>query len=258
MKPTIPEPAVSQDENIYSISISDLMSALLLIFILLLSGTLLKLSEQETEKQHTILQLKEQQEKNAELLGTISEQEKAKRSIIAQLEGEMDQFDIEVVPETGAIRIKEAVLFDFGKFELKPEGGIFLYQFIPKYAKILLAKQEIRKQIAQIIIEGHTDNIGGYSYNMKLSLDRADSVASYIYSEKFGDFEHKDIFQEKLSVNGRSYMNPISDNDTDENRRKNRRVEFKFSFKDWTTLQNEELKNIENLNHERRQGNTEH
>ncbi len=238
MKPIVPQTDVLPDDNVFSLSISDLMSALLLIFILLLSGALLNLSEKEEKKQQAISQLRDQREKNEKRLDTISEQEKAKRSIIAQLEGEMDQFDIEVVPETGAIRVKEAVLFDFGKSELKPEGEYFLYQFIPKYAKILLAKEAIRKQIAQIIIEGHTDDIGTYSYNMKLSLDRANSVASHIYSETFGDFEHKDILQRKLSVNGRSYMNPLTDNDSEENQGKNRRVEFKFSFKDWTTLGN--------------------
>ena len=107
--------SLSNKENVFSLSISDLMSALLLIFILILVGTLLKLAEHH--------------EKNKERLDLISAQEMAKRSIIAQLKGEMDQFDIEVDPRTGAIRIKEAILFDYGKAELKEKGKEFLQKF---------------------------------------------------------------------------------------------------------------------------------
>jgi chemotaxis protein MotB len=229
MKPLFLQPIISNDENIFSLSISDLMTALLLVFILILAGISLKLAEQ--------------QEKNKKYLDTISAQQEAKRRIIAQLKGEMDQFDIEVDPKTGAIRIKEAILFEFGKFELKEKGKEFLDKFIPRYVEILFAKKDIREQIGQIIIEGHTDNIGDYLYNMNLSMDRAYNVVHYVYSEKFTDFDYKDILRKKLSADGRSFVNPISENDTIEGRRKNRRVEFKFSFKDWTTLQSEQFNN---------------
>lgn len=229
MKPLFLQPIISNDENIFSLSISDLMTALLLVFILILSGISLKLAEQ--------------QEENKKYLDTISAQQEAKRRIIAQLKGEMDQFDIEVDPKTGAIRIKEAILFEFGKFELKEKGKEFLDKFIPRYVEILFAKKDIREQIGQVIIEGHTDNIGDYLYNMKLSMDRAYNVVHYVYFEEFVDFAYKDILKKKLSADGRSFVNPISENDTIEGRRRNRRVEFKFSFKDWTTLQSEQFNN---------------
>ena len=160
----------------------------------------------------------------------------------------MSEFDIEVDPKTGVIRIKESILFDFGKSDLKPIGIEFLNKFIPKYTKILLQKKEIREQIGQIIIEGHTDNIGSYTSNLLLSLERANSVASIIFTDKFKSFKYKEEFKDRLSVNGRSFINPISDNSTKENRKKNRRVEFKFSFVDWTTIQNEKIN--EKLNNE--------
>lgn len=200
MKPLFLQPIISNDENIFSLSISDLMTALLLVFILILSGISLKLAEQ--------------QEENKKYLDTISAQQEAKRRIIAQLKGEMDQFNIEVDPKTGAIRIKEAILFEFGKFELKEKGKEFLDKFIPRYVEILFAKKEIREQIGQVIIEGHTDNIGDYLYNMKLSMDRAYNVVFYVYSEEFTDFDYNDILIKKLSADGRSFANPISENDT--------------------------------------------
>lgn len=218
----------SEESNIFSLSISDLMAALLLIFILLLSATLLKLQEQTEE--------------NKLKLDMISEQETAKRHIIEKLEGEKDQFDIEVDPSTGVIRVKESILFDTGKWNLKKSGKRFLDTFIPKYAIILLSNEDIREQIAQIIIEGHTDTCGSYNYNLDLSLKRAKSVVSHIFSRSFNDFEYKVDFRQLLSANGRSYSDPIDTCNTEEAMQKNRRVEFKFSFKDWTTLEHEKKK----------------
>ena len=209
----------------FSLSISDLMSGLLLIFILLLSSVLLEMTEQKENNEYT--------------LSMVSEQEKAKRSIIAELSGELNEFDLEVDAKTGVVRIKESLLFEYGKHDVTPEGKEFLQIFIPKYSSILLSKSEIEEQIGNIIIEGHTDDIGSYNYNLNLSLMRAFSVADYIYSKGFADFEYSEIFQAKLSAIGRSYINPLVTNDTEEHRMQNRRVEFKFSFKDWTLIEND-------------------
>lgn len=214
----------TSDGEGFSLSISDIMSALLLIFILLLSSVLLEMTEQK--------------EKNEYTLSMVSEQEKAKRSIISELSGELDEFDLEVDAKTGIVRIKESLLFEYGKYDITERGEVFLKTFIPKYASILLNKKEIEEQIGNIIIEGHTDNIGSYNYNLNLSLMRAFSVANYIYSQEFEDFEFSELFQKKLSANGRSYINPLVENDSDEHRQQNRRVEFKFSFKDWTLIEN--------------------
>lgn len=215
----------SIDSEGFTLSISDIMSALLLIFILLLSSVLLEMTEQKEENEYT--------------LSMVSEQEKAKRSIISDLSGELDEFDLEVDSKTGIVRIKESLLFEYGKYDITVEGEKFLQSFIPKYATILLSKSEIEGQIANIIIEGHTDNIGSYSYNLDLSLKRALSVASYIFSNEFGEFEYSYLFKKKLSANGRSFISPLVQNDTKEHRQQNRRVEFKFSFKDWTIIEND-------------------
>lgn len=252
--------APAAEDSLFSLSLSDLMAALLLVFILILSVTLAQLAEdkrhmhdteQELKQKKRIIEkrsreLEQQKLLNEKRLGMISEQEKAKRSIIKQLMGEWDQNDIEVVQKTGAIRVKDSILFEFNSANLKIEGKKFLRNFFPKYTGILLKKDEIRDQIAQIIIEGHTDNKGSYRHNLKLSLARANSVASYIYSNEFPDFDLKYQLKDKLSVNGRSFVSPIADNSTNVGRTKNRRVEFKFSFKDWTTLQNGKITILQN------------
>ena len=71
------------------------------------------------------------------------------------------------------------------------------------------------------VIEGHTDDVGGYDDNIKLSERRAASVKNYLI-EKYG------IAPERLSSKGYGYTKPVADNKTIEGRQKNRRIEANF------------------------------
>ena len=70
----------------------------------------------------------------------------------------------------------------------------------------------------KIEIKGHTDNVGDFNLNVKLSKDRCDSVIEYLVKNK--------IEKLRLQATGRGSLDPISANNTEENRQKNRRVEF--------------------------------
>ena len=69
----------------------------------------------------------------------------------------------------------------------------------------------------EIIVEGHTDSTGDAKYNQTLSDRRAESVARYL---------SKGVGHDKFSYRGVAADKPISDNATEEGRRKNRRVEI--------------------------------
>jgi len=103
----------------------------------------------------------------------------------------------------------EAVLFDFDKADLKPEGK----------EQIKAYKEDVKSELSRadkIRITGHTDNIGTKDYNMKLSQRRADAVRDYL----------KSIGVEKnMEAIGEGMSRPIADNRTKEGRAKNRRVE---------------------------------
>lgn len=212
---TINEP----DENPYGLSIGDLMANLLLVIILILTSVMLRL-----EKQYEPL----------------NEQEKIKQIIKDKLIEELSEYDVEIDRQTGVILIREGVLFKFDDYVITPSGEAFLQKFIPEYVGILLADPIVREQVSQIIIEGHTDNKGTYRYNLELSLNRAKSVANFIFSEKIGDFQYKNELQKILSANGRSYVEPRGTNLTEEGRAKNRRVEFKFRLMDWDMVKKKE------------------
>ena len=67
------------------------------------------------------------------------------------------------------------------------------------------------------VIEGHTDNIGGAEFNMKLSQRRAENVVNYL-AEKYG------IERNRLAAKGYGSTRAIAYNSTPEGRQKNRRI----------------------------------
>ena len=68
------------------------------------------------------------------------------------------------------------------------------------------------------VIEGHTDNVGGMNYNMKLSQKRAESVVNYLV-------KHFGIERSRLAAKGFGYAQRIAYNNTPEGRQKNRRID---------------------------------
>ncbi|MCD4675481.1 MAG: OmpA family protein [Desulfobacula sp.] len=103
------------------------------------------------------------------------------------------------------------VLFDFDKFNIKPEGIIILNQVVN-----LLNKHNF----LDLHISGHTDNFGSMKYNINLSKQRVQSGLNYI--QKNG------ISPKRLSISWHSFSIPVATNDTVEGRALNRRLEFTF------------------------------
>jgi len=121
--------------------------------------------------------------------------------------------DVDAIAAIGAamrLKLDSKVLFETGKSELKPEG----IEALKKLAKSI----SILKK-GNIIVEGHTDDVGETSFNEKLSLSRSKSVVT----------ELKKLIpnsQFKWIEKGLGESKPIVKNDSEENRAKNRRVEI--------------------------------
>ena len=227
----------------YWLSIGDLMSGALIIFILLFVLQLLNINKKLVEKEELLEKvenfenLKRKSESLEKVLGV-------KQTIIALI---IDRFKnenlkIDIDNKTGNIKLDVKILFNFGSAELKPEGKEFLKNFIPKYAEVFLGDKDIKKYITQIVIEGHTDDQGSYMYNLDLSQRRALNVVKFIYSDEMPDFKWKNDLQKILTANGRSKIMPIKDRDGKINRQKSRRVEFQFRIDDEKA--NEEIRKI--------------
>ena len=74
----------------------------------------------------------------------------------------------------------------------------------------------------QVVVEGHTDSIGGKKLNKDLSTKRAESVLSYLVS-------NKDVAADKITAEGYGDSKPIASNKTSEGRAQNRRVDVIIS-----------------------------
>jgi OOP family OmpA-OmpF porin len=102
------------------------------------------------------------------------------------------------------------IYFDTGKSTIKPESA----QALGEIAKLLAANAGLK-----LFVVGHTDNVGGVESNIKLSQDRAEAVLQALVRD------HK-IAPARLRAFGCGLFSPVSANDTDEGRAKNRRVEL--------------------------------
>lgn len=112
----------------------------------------------------------------------------------------------------GRIAFKN-ILFDFNSERLKRESFPQLDE-IGKAISALIQQKRMR-----LVIEGHTDNIGGDDFNQKLSEKRAEAVREYLV-KKYR------IAQELLRVMGFGKTRPLDTNSTEEGRQNNRRVEI--------------------------------
>ncbi|MEK9630188.1 MAG: OmpA family protein [Nitrospinota bacterium] len=114
------------------------------------------------------------------------------------------------------IQLDSQTMFDPGAADLIPESHDMLFQSL---------KPHIFKGVKQIVVEGHTDDVPIQSQkfpsNWELSTARASSVARFIMKE----FEFPGKW---VKVVGHGHYRPEVPNTSDENRRRNRRVEIKI------------------------------
>ncbi|MFA9558321.1 OmpA family protein [Evansella sp. AB-rgal1] len=210
-----------EDESHFWPSFTDLLTAILLCFVLIFIIMMVIKSFQIEEMKRTIDQI----------MGV-------RVNLIEELNEEFGNSDlgVEIDENTGALIFNTDILFEFDDAALKPEGYSFLDEFVPTYLEVLL-EGGYEEYISEIIVEGHADNVGSYLYNMNLSQERAFSVAEYILSERFPDRSVQEPLIEKLTVNGRSYTDGRTDEAGNYSPDDSRRVEFKFRLKDQEILE---------------------
>jgi len=130
--------------------------------------------------------------------------------------------------KSGALRISSNILFDKGKAVLKDEAKKELEEVFTRYIMTLVVNPQIKPHLDKIIIEGHTDSDGGYLYNLNLSQARAYSVMNFLLSLKLS--KDHDI-KKYILASGRSFLDPVLDEDGKEDKEASRRIEIKFLLK---------------------------
>jgi outer membrane protein OmpA-like peptidoglycan-associated protein len=115
--------------------------------------------------------------------------------------------------EGSSVRVLQQVHFATGKADILPDS----FPILQEIANLL----KVTPSIKRMSIEGHTDNRGAAAMNLHLSQARSESVMAWLINR--GGIEAK-----RLEAHGYGMTRPIEDNNTDEGRLANRRVEFKI------------------------------
>ena len=134
-----------------------------------------------------------------------SEAEKAalRSELMAQLSRIIETRD----SARGLIVNMSDVLFDTGKYTLRPEAR----EKLAKVSGILLSHPGLAVEV-----EGHTDDVGTDDYNQRLSEQRADSVSRYLSGQGL----------RSIAARGYGESRPLVPNDSSASRQRNRRVEL--------------------------------
>lgn len=106
---------------------------------------------------------------------------------------------------------KDFINFEYGKAFVLPSNLIVLDNAVT----IMQSNPNL-----VMLVSGHTDNIGTFATNMKLSLERANAVKGYLVG--------KGIDKDRIVTVGYAYERPISDNTSEQGRATNRRTEMKL------------------------------
>ena len=116
---------------------------------------------------------------------------------------------VERVGEGIKLTFNSQLLFDYGKTDLKESNKADLQKFsntLKEYNN------------TDLVIVGHTDNVGSESFNQTLSEKRAAAVSNYLSS--------LGISYNRLRTEGKGELQPVASNDSEGDRTQNRRVEI--------------------------------
>ena len=138
--------------------------------------------------------------------------EQEKEALRARLLQQLNQILETRDTARGLIVNMSDVLFDSGKYALRPQAR----EKLAKISGIVLAYPELRLQV-----EGHTDSVGSEDYNQTLSLQRAQAVQQYLAKQG--------VAEASIGAEGFGKTQPIASNATAKGRQQNRRVELVVS-----------------------------
>lgn len=202
--------AKHEGESPFWISFSDLMSALMVLFLVVMAVTLVSVT----------------QSIDAATRATV-ERSAAINRVMQMIAQDPKSAGVGVDQQNFRIDLGKEVRFDSGSYTINTTAGQFLRSYIP----VLLRAKESddgKRWIRSIVVEGFTDEDGTYLYNLQLSLDRSRSVVCSLFQTSgVADAltpEQLRKVQELFLVGGYSF------NSIKKDKAESRRVEFKIDF----------------------------
>jgi outer membrane protein OmpA-like peptidoglycan-associated protein len=210
---------VEQENEEHWIAVSDLMSGLMIVF-LLISVMYLVIVEQKNEEIERVVVLYEDL------------REELYKDLYAEFEQDLPRWGAQLDEDLRLRFTNTDLLFELGESSLRNEFATIIDDFFPRYLAILSSDQ-YRDEIKEVRIEGHTssawsqaeDSDEAYMRNMALSQARTRSALGYIIDLEAVSHE-KQWLRERLTANGLSSSQLITRGDGSEDEDRSRRVEF--------------------------------
>lgn len=205
------------------IRLSDLMTALMIMFLLISILAIYQIQKREEFKKNLFVEYSESKQKiYEELHGAFKDK--------------FDKWDMVLDKDLSIKFTNPDVLFAYKSPELTPKYKEILDQFIPEYLAII-NKSEYKDKIKEVRVEGHTAFDEDYMYSISLSQERSNSVLNYIFNSKsYSDLPDSDKSKLKfwITSNGLGFGRAIDKDGSyvyESNGQispKSRRVEFRI------------------------------
>jgi len=157
-------------------SISDMMSGLMLVFLFIAIGFMIEMQSQKDEMKDIAATYRDVKANLNEVL-------------YDEFENDFKIWNASITKDNAIVFNSPKVLFGVNKSTINHDFKKVLKEFFPRYIKILTSK-DYKKEILEVRVEGHTSNTWAntsskeeiYLNNMKLSQNRAFAVLSYCYN----------------------------------------------------------------------------
>jgi len=201
------------------ISISDMMSGLMLIFLFIAISFMVKIESEKQEMKDVVLEYRDTKVNLNEAL-------------YSEFENDFQDWNASITKDNSIVFASPDVLFEVSKSKLKNEFKIILEHFFSRYIKILTS-EEYKDEIQELRVEGHTSDTWQnatskkeiYLKNMQLSQSRAYAVLSYCYALEDETINENRLWLEQhFRANGMAFSKLREQEEA-------RRVEFTIQMK---------------------------
>lgn len=198
-------------EKPFWISFSDLMSALMVLFLVAMSVALLAVT--------TKINIEDTEEK---------QRDQDISNLLNEVKRVADQFDgVKVLDKTIDFGPK-ATFEREGQNTLSSEQRLLLREFTPKLLEKLSATEEGKKWFKRAVVEGYASRTGTYLFNLNLSLERSQRVLCELLSNPVDSvplsIDDRRLIAQRFFVGGASFNSLRQDAES-------KRIEFKLEFK---------------------------
>jgi len=220
-------------------SISDMMSGLMMIFLFIAISFMIEVEEDKNQAEKQAEAYKKSQDSIKEIVITYqASQTMLNQDLYAEFEKDLTRWGAEITKDNIFRFNSPEVLFKTGSSRISREFKRILNDFFPRYIHLLTSKKYIQ-EIDEIRIEGHTTNDWRrgaskntiYLKNMRLSQNRANDVLAYCYTIRTLKQQDKRWLEHKLRANGMAFAKLIPKKDGTTDYRKSKRVEFRVVTK---------------------------